>query len=257
MTTTTARRVWTPLRATALALSTLAVIAGLALSTDRAMAAFVNVIENGLPGHLSLAADPYPTTLNPQFMAMSPGSTVHWQIAASLVDPSSPLTMQFKRDGELVERPSNDGLHVAVALCDVEWTGLPAAPGCATGALLVVPSTPANSAVFGPLAGNSDPVPGAAPVYSLGTITNAADKFVLVTLSIPPQADPDAQSDQSLMGLQASFGFGFTAMGDDPDLPGTGLNLGGLILAGLGVLGLGLTLAAAHRIRVRPDDGRA
>jgi LPXTG-motif cell wall-anchored protein len=239
-------------------LAILTLIAGFALISNRAVAAFVSVAENGVPGHLSLRADPYPTTLNPDFMSLTPGDSVHWQIETSLVDASSPLTMQFKRDGSLVERPGTDGLQVRAQLCAQAWTNFPAAPTCGTGATDIIATTPANSATFGPLAANTDPVPGAAPVYDLGTLTNAADKFVLVTLSLPAQADPEAQSDQSLMGLEASFGFGFTAMGQDGgggNLPNTGLDITALLVVGAGVLGLGLVLASARRARLGFDEG--
>jgi LPXTG-motif cell wall-anchored protein len=257
MNTTAPARVWTFGRVGALVLAILTLIAGLALVSNRAMAAFVSIAENGIVGHLSLRADPYPTTLNPDFMSLTPGDSVHWQIETSLVDASSPLTMQFKRDGALVERPGIDGLQVRAQLCAQAWTNFPTAPTCGTGATDIIPTTPANSATFGPLAANSDPVPGTAPVYNLGTLTNTADKFVLVTLSLPAQADPEAQSDTTLMGLEASFGFGFTAMGDDPpaNLPNTGLDLTALLVAGLGVLGLGLVLASARRARLGFDEG--
>ena len=257
MTITAPARVWTFGRTGALVLAILALIAGFALISNRAVAAFVSVAENGLPGHLSLRADPYPTTLNPDFMSLTPGDTVYWEIETSLVDASSPLTMQFKRDGTLVERPGTDGLQVRAQLCAQAWTNFPVAPTCGTGATDIIPTSSANSiGTFGPLAANSAPVPGAAPVYNLGTLTNAADKFVLVTLSIPAQADPDAQSDQTLMGLEASFGFGFTAMGDDPGgLPNTGLDVTSLIVVGVGILGLGLVLASARRARLGFDEG--
>ena len=255
MTTAAPARVWTVARSGALVLSILALVAGLALISNRAMAAFVSVVENGLPGHLSLTADPYPTTLNPGFMQMTPGDTEYWQIGTHLADPSSPLTMQFKRDGALVERP--DGLQVQAQLCEQAWTDFPATPVCPGGATNIFGPVPANSPTFGALAANSAAVPGDAPVYDLGILTNATDKFVLVTLSIPEQADPDAQSDQSLMGLSASFGFGFTAMGDDPGpqpLPNTGLDIASALIAGLGVLGIGLVLASARRARLGSDD---
>ena len=260
MTTTAPVRVWTFPRVGALVLSILALVAGLALISNRAMAAFVSVAENGLAGHLSLAADPYPTTVNPGFMQMSPGSVEYWQIQASLVDASSPLTMQFKRDGSLVERPGADGLIVEAELCSEEWTNFPVAPTCGGTLEQIILPTPANSIpAFGALTANSADLPADAPIYDLGTITNAADKFVLVTLSIPEQADPDAQSDQSLMGLEASFGFGFTAMGEDGggNLPNTGLDLMALVIAGAGLLGLGLVLAVVRRARLGLTEGGA
>lgn len=251
MLASTAHRLRSPRHVVALALSLLALVVGLVLSSSRAIAGFVDVIENGLAGHLTLAADPYPTTVESAFMALSPGSVVHWQIATHLVDPSSPLTMQFKRDGELVERPGTDGLGLQVRSCEEEWTAFPAAPTCGSGEESVIAQTPLNSvAEFGPLAANSDPVPGASPVYDLGVLTNVHAKYVLVSLSVPAQADLTAQSDRTLMGLQSSFGFGFTAMGDDelaPLLPSTGVDPLGIILVAGGLLGVGLVLASARR----------
>jgi LPXTG-motif cell wall-anchored protein len=225
-------------------LAILTLIAGFALTSNRARAAFESVAENGLPGHLSLMADPNPNTDRASFLSMSPGSVENWQISAHLVDASSPLTMQFKRDGALVTHP--DGLQVQAQLCSQAWTNYPLAPTC--GGTL--------SNIFGALTANNADLPGNAPVYNLGTLTNASNKFVLVTFSIPPQEDPEAQSDTSLMGLEATFGFGFTAMGDDPaNLPNTGLDLTALIVIGAGLLGLGLVLASARRARLGFDEG--
>lgn len=250
MTTTTAR-IWTTRRLAALVASALVLAGGLALFSTRAVAAFIEVTENGLPGHLSLQSDPYPA----EFLDMSPGSVAQWQIQTELVDPSSPLTMQFKRAGDLVERPGTDGLIIQAQLCDQAWSGFPAAPTCGSGATSIFGPTPANSATFGPLALNSDPVPGAAPVYDLGTLTNAQDKFVLVTLSIPET--PENQSDESLMGLQASIGFGFTATGADTPgtpgttpLPNTGADITALLLLAAGTISFGLVLRSARKARL-------
>ena len=256
MTITAPARVWTFGRIGALVLATLTLIAGFALVSNRAMAAFESVAENGLPGHLSLMADPHPNTDRPSFLAMSPGSVEHWQISAHLVEASSPLTMQFKRDGELVEHP--DGLQVRAQLCSQAWTNYPANPTCGgTQSNIFGPAAAGSVPTFGDLTANNAPLPGNAPVYNLGTLTNASNKYVLVTFSIPPQDDPDAQSDQSLMGLEATFGFGFTAMGADGggNLPNTGLDLTALLVVGAGVLGLGLVLASARRARLGFDEG--
>jgi LPXTG-motif cell wall-anchored protein len=257
MTITAPARVWTFGRVGALVLATLTLIAGFALVSNRAMAAFESVAENGLPGHLSLMADPNPNTDRASFLSMSPGSVEHWQISTHLVDASSPLTMQFKRDGELAARP--DGLQVRAQLCSQAWTNYPANPTCGgTQSNIFGPAAASSVPTFGVLTANNAALPGNAPVYNLGTLTNAADKYVLVTFSIPAPAPEDAleQSDTSLMGLEATFGFGFTAMGDDPGkLPNTGLDLTALLVVGLGVLGLGLVLASARRARLG-FDGR-
>lgn len=244
MTITTTTRAWSAKRVGALVASCLVLAAGLTLFSTSAVAAFVAVGENGLPGHLTLQSDPYPA----QFLDMAPGSIEYWQIQTELVDPSAPLTMQFKRDGELVERPGTDGLVLQAQLCNQAWSNFPVAPTCGSGLTNVFGPTPANSAAFGPLAANADAVPPGAPVYNLGTLTNAEDKFVLVTLSIPQT--PQNQSDQTLMGLEASIGFGFTADGTQtpaPPLPNTGADITALLLLALGALGLGLVLRSARR----------
>lgn len=237
-------RTWTTRRIGALVASALVLAAGLTLFSTRAVAAFVAVTENGLLGHLSLQSDPYPA----EFLAMSPGSVEYWQIQTELVDTSSPLTMQFKRAGELVERPGTDGLIVQAQRCNQAWTDFPANPTCGSGLVNIFGPTPANSATFGPLALNTAPVPGAAPVYNLGTLTNVQDKFVLVTLSIPET--PANQTDQTLMGLEATIGFGFTAQGTDPTpgtLPNTGADIAALLMLALGTLGIGLVLRSVRR----------
>lgn len=255
MNTSAPARVWTFGRTAALVLAVITLIAGFALTSNRAMAAFESVAENGLPGHLSLMADPNPNTDRASFLSMSPGSVENWQISAHLVDPSSPLTMQFKRDGALVTHP--DGLQVRAQLCSQAWTNYPLAPTCGgTLSNIFGPAAASSVPTFGALTANNVDLPANAPVYNLGTLTNASNKFVLVTFSIPPQEDPEAQSDTSLMGLEATFGFGFTAMGDDPaNLPNTGLDLTALIVIGAGLLGLGLVLASARRARLGFDEG--
>lgn len=235
------------------ATSILSLSIGLTLASHSAIAAFVGVPENGIPGHLSLAADPYPTTIEPAFMSLAPGETQHWQISAHLVDPSSPLTMQLKRDGELITHPG--GLTITVQTCEQEWADHPANPTCPVGATTIIPTTPLSSlATFGPLAANTDPVPPAAPTFNLGTLTSTHAKYVLVSLSLPAQADATDQSDRTLMGLHGSFGFGFTARGDDN--PGTfadtGVEPAATVLTALGLLGLGTALLLRRRRGAHP-----
>lgn len=218
-----------PGRTAALLLSCLALVAGLSAFSIRAYAAFVPAAAGP---HLSLQSDPYPAT----FLDLSPGSVRHWQIQSSLVDPSSPFTLQFSRSGTLISHPR--GLQVQVDRCDQEWTDLSTAPSCAAG----------QANVFGPAAASSIPE---TTIYDLAGITNTQDKFVLVTLSIPDS--PAARADTTLMGLTADIGFGFTVSGDDSpappprDLAFTGADVGGLALLGLGALGLGLVLTSARR----------
>jgi hypothetical protein len=242
-------RVWTTRRIALLIVFCLMIAAGLSVFSARAYAAFVPV--PGAQGaHLSLGSDPLPVS----FLDMSPGSVEHWQIDTALVDPSSTLTMQFARNGELITHPN--GLQVQVDRCDQAWTNVTTTPTCASG----------STNVFGPAAASAV---SESSVFDLGGLTNVHDKYLMVTLSIPDS--PAAESDTTLMGLTATVGFGLTATGADPTSPGspsdptdpgspssptspgglafTGVDIGGLLLLALGALGLGLLLTSARKFR--------
>ncbi|CAN5467853.1 hypothetical protein BH10ACT7_BH10ACT7_20550 [soil metagenome] len=230
---------------------------GMSLFSGRAWAVLVDVVENGLPGHLSLASDPMVPV---EFLDMSPGTLEQWQIAAKLVDPTASLTMQFARDGALVSRP--DGLTVQGQLCTLEWD-ITVEPATCAGTTTNVfgPVAASNTAVFGPLTANGAPLRASAPVYNLGTLTNTANKYLLVSLSIP--YTPAAAADDTLMGLEATLGFGFTATDaaavppTPASLPNTGADVAALLLVALGGVGLGAVLLSARRARTTSTEGRA
>jgi hypothetical protein len=249
------RRVRSARRVALLVLSSLMVAAGLSAFSTSAFAAFVPVPTAQGP-HLSLESDPQPA----EFTDMSPGSVEHWQISAALVDPTSTLTVEFSRAGSLITNPL--GLWVEVDRCDQAWTDVTATPVCGSGGVNV----------FGPVAANSVPDTS---VYDLAGLTNAHDKYLLVTLSIPDS--PAAEADTSLMGLTATMGFGLTATGADQTSPGnpssptgptspgspgdgslafTGVDIAGLLLLALGALGLGLVILGARKARFA-FDGKA
>lgn len=218
-------------------------VVGVMSFSGRAWAAWVDLAENGLPGHLTLASDAGPT---PNFMDMSPGAVEYWQIDVSLADPSSPLTMQFARNGELVDRP--DGLWIEGKGCSVEWT-MSAPPTCSGTMTNAMPGKPASDASY-----------DSSPVMDMGTITSAQDRFLLVTLSIPDS--PEARADETLMGLSATVGFGFTASGDEvvtpptppSSLAKTGADILAIALMALGAVGLGLVVRSARRARLLGSD---
>jgi hypothetical protein len=244
-----------PARAVAVAGSALVLAMGSLALASAARAEFVPV--PGADGaHLSLQSDPYPVS----FDDLSPGSVEHWQIEASLVDDSAPLTLQFRRAGALVSNPR--GLRLAVARCDRAWTSVSSVPVCAKN----------EAAVFGPTAARDLPESGR---YDLASITHDDGKYLLVTLSLPDT--PAARADRSLMGLSASLGFGLTATGADPlptktttptptstaGAPGPGASASGalaftgsdatpLLLVALATLSLGtLAIVSRHRRRAR------
>jgi hypothetical protein len=248
------RRVWTARRLAVLVVSSLMLAAGLSFYSARAYAAFVPV--PGAQGtHLSLKSDPQPVS----FLDMSPGSVEHWQIDSALVDSTSTLTLQFARSGDLVTHPR--GLWIQVDRCDQAWTDVSTTPVCGSG----------QTNVFGPAAASSFPE---TTVYDLDGLTNAHDKYLLVTLSIPDT--PAAEADSTLMGLTATIGLGLTATGPDPVQSGspstptptpttpavpsdpgspsslafTGVDIAGLLLLALGALGLGLVITTTRKIRI-------
>jgi hypothetical protein len=247
------RRVWTTRRIALLVASCLMLTAGLSVYSARAYAAFVAV--PGAQGtHISLQSDPQPVN----FLDMSPGSVEHWQIDTALVDPTSTLTLQFERGGDLVTNPR--GLQVQVDRCDQAWTNVTTTPTCGSG----------EANVFGPAAASSI---SETTVYDLDGLTNVHDKYLMVTLSIPDS--PAAEADSSLMGLSATMGFGLTATGPDPVSSGspstptspptdpgtptssgspsslafTGVDVAGLLLLALGALGLGLVVTMTRKAR--------
>jgi len=235
-------------------LSIVVLCCGLALFSGRAWAVFIDVTETGSPGMLSLRANPGAMEFD-----LSPGSPAHVQIAVDLVGPSSPLTLQLTRDGELVTHPR--GLLVQLQRCAQEWDDFPAAPTCASGAVAVLGPIAADDPSLGPLMPLGVPAPAGAPVFPGGTVSSTQSSYVLATLSLPDT--PEARSDESLMGLQATIGLGFSASGDGPvptnppvappvsggtpSLVNTGVDILAIALTAAGALGLGITLKATRR----------
>jgi hypothetical protein len=216
--------------------SLVAIVGGLLLASGSAQAAWVTIVENGLPGHLSLFSDPLPADL----LELSPGAPVQWQIKADLEDAYSPLTIQFEREGNLVDRP--DGLWIQVRACETEWTNFPSSPQCASAETVLAP-TAANS----PSLGHPGTADSSTPSYSAGALRHGVGKYLLVTLSLPDT--PQARADSSLMGLTATVGIGLTVLGDQEDpgtrshpagLADTGADALGTVLIALGAVGLGV-----------------
>lgn len=236
---------------------------GLALFSGRAWAVFVDVTQTGSPGMLSLRANPGTMVFD-----LSPGSPAQIQIAVDLAGPTSPLTLQFTRDGALVTHP--DGLIVQLQRCPQEWGNFPAAPTCASGAVNVLGPIAASDVTLGPLMPLGIPAAPGAPVFPGGTVSSTQSSYVLATLSLPDT--PEARSDESLMGLEATIGLGFSASGDGPiptnppgsppisppgstavpsatrpGLVNTGLDILAVAMIAAGALGLGLVLRTARR----------
>jgi hypothetical protein len=220
------------------------------------------VPENGTPGRLSLTSDPYPV----EFPPFRPGVTRWWQIGAHLRgEPRADLVMHIESSGPLVTAP--DGLVVESRTCTAPWRQAADEP----------PSCPATVAdVLPPIRLAEAPT---LPI-PLGPITPSRSVWVLVSLHLPDDA-----GDQ-LQGQRGRIAVGFTASGDavptstatptttaptapltttpgpaplagPPTAPGTpggtpmprtGATVLPSLLAAVGAVGAGLTLARlAHR----------
>lgn len=234
-------------------LSAVSLCCGLALFSGQAWAVFVDIPETGAPGILSLRADPVPMEF-----AISPGVPAQVQIAADLVGPTSPLTLQFTRDGDLVTHPQ--GLIVQLQSCAQPWSSFPAAPTCASGAVPVLGPIAASDPSLGVLVPAETPASPTAPIYLAGTVSSTQSSYLLATLSIPDT--PETRNDETLMGLETTIGFGFSVSGDGtvptnpPVVPpraapsglsNTGLDIFAILLIGGGALGMGLALRSARR----------
>ncbi|OYC95716.1 hypothetical protein [Microbacterium sp. Yaish 1] len=235
---------------TAASASVALLVMGTVLLAGAAAAALVAVPETGAPGRLVLASDPYPV----DFTDLSPGDPYAWQVQARLEDASSAtLALELRKDGDLVAHPR--GLEVTVQSCAKEWTGLPDAPVCASGADLLTVATPAHD------------YRSSSPTFDLPALAADAPVSLLVTLAVEDSAE--ARADTTLMGLTGRIGVGLTAVAIDdvvppvppspapvtglPGLPATGGDPSALAavlaLAG-GLLAAGLALRL-HRREVR------
>lgn len=234
-------------------LSAGALCCGLALFSGSAWAVFVDIPETGAPGMLSLRADP-----GAMEFAISPGSPAHVQIGADLIGPTSPLTLQFTRDGDLVMHPQ--GLVVHLQSCAQPWSNFPASPTCTPGAMTVLGPIAASDPSLGVMVPAETPAEATAPIYVAGTVSSAQSAYLLATLSIPDT--PENRNDETLMGLETTIGFGFSASGDGPiptnppvsppraapsALSNTGLDIFATLLIASGALGMGLALRSIRR----------
>ena len=237
------------------ALIGLASVAALAFGSlvlaDAATAAFVDVPETGAPGHLVLAADPYPA----EFLDISPGDPAYWQVDARLENATrATLTLELRKDGAVTEHPR--GITMTVDRCSVAWTDPQTAPTCREGFARIAVATPA------------DDYATSSPTFTLQPLTAGSPEHLLVTLAVEDSAA--AMADDSLMGLTGSMGVGLTATAIDdrpitPVTPGkgnlanTGLDGGlqamlafGALTAGL--LGLAMVAGRLHRRTIRRGE---
>lgn len=207
-------------------------VSGLLLVSTRAIAA-VQVPES-YPGLLSLWTDSYPL----EFHDMDPGEAAYARLNVELDDSDrGDLTLQVRKFGDLASTAG--GLELGVERCDVPWTSVPSgvtttgAPVCASGRTALL------------TADSADDYESASPTWSLGEITDASTVYMLVTLAIPSTTVPT-----TLDGMDAAFGFGLFAQGEQvaaPITPAalafTGMDALSLLLVAIGAIGAGVVIS--------------
>ncbi|WP_354500223.1 hypothetical protein [Mycetocola sp. 2940] len=219
-----------------------AIGSGVVLTAASAHAAMTDVPDSGMPGHLQLAAGPYPFSIDD----VSPGDTEDLFIEASLADvESSTLALQLRGWGPVVEHPS--GVTISVSSCREPY----AAGRCERGEASILATT-----ALAPIeAGRS---------WVLENLQADAPRYLRVRLGLPETAG----SDPSLEGLDGNFAVGLYASGasDAPkgeppvsvSLPRTGVNVLAIGLVAGGAVLAGLTLQPARPRRQnapRPGPG--
>ena len=206
-------------------------VSGLLLVSTRAIAA-VSIPES-TPGLLSLWTDSYPL----EYHDMDPGESVFVRLDVELDHADrGDLTLQVRKFGDLAT--TSGGLELHVERCAVPWTAVPSgvtatgAPVCASGRISLLSADPA------------DDYQSVSPTWYLGEITNADTVFMLVTLAIP-----STTVQASLDGMDAAFGFGLFAEGQEvaaPITPAalafTGSDALSLLLIALGAIGAGIVV---------------
>lgn len=224
--------------------SSFGVVAGLTLGVVRTAATWYPVAETGEPGHLWLMTDEV------ERFELSPGEPHHWDVRVSLTDPLGTLSMQIRREGELIDVP--DALMVLVRQCAVEWEYVQGGEAsCDRGRVDLLGPIPLSDPMFGAQAGAGDPTPTDAPTWDLGTIANSANEFYLVTLWI--EDTPENRNDSDLMGLEATVGLGFLSEAADapptprPPLAYTGGDLGIVGLVAISLLGIVIGIRLLRR----------
>ncbi|MFV0535587.1 MAG: hypothetical protein ACK5MR_18360 [Cumulibacter sp.] len=169
------------------------------MTVDRAWAAFEDVTETGVPGLLHLAVD----DRGPLHVELAPGESAHWLIQAELDDaPTGALSIEMHASGELVER---DQLLVAVSACSGAYDDPSVAKPACDGEQSEILAVTSLSAVS-----------SAGAIYELGEISPADPQQVLVSVSLPDDANfEDAASADIFVGFHASGA-------DGPSAPPTG-----------------------------------
>lgn len=198
-------------------ISVFALVAGSVLGVSRASAILQEVAETGLPGFLSLRADP----LSPHWRNLTPGAEVHWLIEASLADAdSSTLSLELRSEGPLVDAGA---MQVSVTTCDVEFSRIDsvAAPICGGQANAVISDVRLSSIAQ---ADHGE-------IFPLADLHTDSPRHLLVSLGVAPQAQMNNPA-----GMSMRVGVGLHASGesDPPGTPLTATGIDGMVFALLG-----------------------
>lgn len=181
---------------------TLAVTGALTL-TSAAHAVTLEVPVTGTMGRLVLLSDILPAS----FPDMSPGESEYWRVTAVLRDAhEATLQFEIRKDGELVDHPR--GPHIEVDHCQTAWDVTGPVPRCPAGAQHITLAAPHHDYADG------------SPRFALAQLKADDPVDLLFTLSLEDSAE--AESDETLMGLEGEMSFGLTATGALPEAPAPG-----------------------------------
>jgi len=131
---------------------------------------------------------------------------VYGQVRMSLQNADTgALSVTMRTGGALASHPK--GLTFEAHLCDSEYAGIPVSPSstavpiCALNERTVIVTAPGQT------------YDARAPVWDLAELDSSADRFLLITLRMPPVTTPP---DVTVGGLAADFAFQIRVQGEGP-----------------------------------------
>ncbi|MBN9612206.1 MAG: LPXTG cell wall anchor domain-containing protein [Actinobacteria bacterium] len=215
------------------ALAVLVSLAGLTLTTTRAVAVYRQITETGRPGYLRLAVD----SSTPLQRTLGPGESMSWLVEASLDDArAGRLSLELRGSGGLVDTA---GMTASVLACAGGFDTAAAlgggayavAPSCRGQAVTVVPTTAVAALSHD------------AERFSLAELRRGHPRQLLVTLSIPATTGSSLVASRTArigLGLQASENSSGSPT-EPPELPRTGAEADAraLIVLAAGLIGIG------------------
>lgn len=200
----TARGWMTPRRVVLAVSAAVMIVLGVVLAAQADVLAarpLVEVRVDGVDPALVVTSDWSASSLK----ELAPGTPAYWLVDAWVVGvEGARLTLEIRRDGELMEVPH--GVSLTVERCGEPWVDVPEDPACPESQALVAVAEP------------EDDLSAQSPSFWIDTVDTRQPSYVLVTMALADT--PEARADESLMGLTGMVGLGITAVEAIPGEPG-------------------------------------